>query len=81
MKHVDHQNDAATPTRTKTPSQESEDMEQGGVSLIGGAYRDYKIAVVLKLQLGASQYATMALRELMKAGGLRVYKADFSGGR
>ena len=80
-KHVDHKNDAATPTRTKTPSQESEDMEQGGVSLIGGAYRDYKIAVVLKLQLGASQYATMALRELMKAGGLRVYKADFSGGR
>ena len=81
MKHVDNDADAANPTRTKTPSQESEDMEQGGVSLIGGAYRDYKIAVVLKLQLGASQYATMALRELMKAGGLRVYKADFSGGR
>ena len=81
MKHVDNDADAANPPRIKTPSQESEDMEQGGVSLIGGAYRDYKIAVVLKLQLGASQYATMALRELMKAGGLRVYKADFSGGR
>lgn len=66
-----------------TPSQESsEDMEQeGGVSLIGGAYRDYKIAVVIRLQLGSSQYATVALRELLKAGGLRTYKADFSGGR
>ena len=67
--------------RTKTPSQESEDMELGGVSLIGGAYRDYKIAIILKLQLGTSQYATMALRELMKEGGLRTWKADFSGGR
>ena len=73
--------DTANLTRIKTASQESEDMEQGGVSLYGGAYRDYKIAVVLKLQLGASQYATMALRELMKAGGVRTYKADFSGGR
>lgn len=68
-------------TRVKTPSQESEDMEQGGVSLIGGAYRDYKIAVIIKMQLGSSQYATMALRELLKAGGLKTYKADFSGGR
>ena len=69
------------PARTKTPSQESEDMEEGGVSLIGGDRHDYKLAVVLKLQLGASQYATMALRELLKAGGLKTYKADFSGGR
>ena len=72
---------AETQTRTKTPSQESEDTEQGGVALIGGAYRDYKIAVVLKLQLGSSQYATMALRELLKNGGVKTYKADFSGGR
>lgn len=74
-------NDVGTLTRTKTASQESEDMEQGGVSLLGGAYRDYKIAVILKLQLGSSQYATMALRELMKSGGVKTYKADFSGGR
>ncbi|MCJ1468543.1 hypothetical protein MMC07_007172 [Pseudocyphellaria aurata] len=40
-----------------------------------------KIAVVLKLQLGTSQYATMALRELMKVGGVQTYKPDFGGGR
>lgn len=40
-----------------------------------------KFAVVLKLQLGTSQYATIALRELMKANGLQAYKPDFGGGR
>lgn len=40
-----------------------------------------KIAIVLKMQLGASQYATMALRELMKLGGVKTYKPDFGGGR
>ena len=68
-------------TGMKSPSSRSEDVEQGGVSLNGGAYRDYKIAVILKLQLASSQYATMALRELMKSGGVKTYKADFSGGR
>ncbi|KAJ4988558.1 Multisubstrate pseudouridine synthase 7 [Stagonosporopsis vannaccii] len=42
---------------------------------------DKKIAVVVKLQLGSSQYATMALRELMKAGGVKAYKPEFMGGR
>jgi tRNA pseudouridine13 synthase len=38
-----------------------------------------KIAVIMRLQLGSSQYATMALRELMKSGGMKSYKADFGG--
>lgn len=40
-----------------------------------------RIAVIVKFALGASQYATMALRELMKAGGVKTYKPDFSSGR
>ena len=43
--------------------------------------KEKKLAVILKLQLGSSQYATMALRELMKLGGVKTYKPDFGGGR
>ncbi|KIW88501.1 uncharacterized protein Z519_11070 [Cladophialophora bantiana CBS 173.52] len=39
-----------------------------------------KLAAVLKFQLGSSQYATMALRELSN-GGIQAYKAEFTGGR
>ena len=39
-----------------------------------------KIAVIIALQLGTSQYATMALRELMKSG-IITYKPDFGAGR
>lgn len=39
-----------------------------------------KVALILKFQLGSSQYATMALRELSH-GGITAYKPDFSGGR
>lgn len=62
------------------PEDSPSEHEPRGVSLSGGPHQDYKIAVILKLQLGSSQYATMALRELMKHGGARAYKADFSGG-
>ena len=40
-----------------------------------------KLAVILKLQLGTSQYATMALRELMGSAGVQTYKPDFGSGR
>ncbi|KAK5051576.1 hypothetical protein LTR84_003228 [Exophiala bonariae] len=42
--------------------------------------KPYKIAAVLRFQLGSSQYATMALRDLSR-GGVQAYKADFTGGR
>jgi tRNA pseudouridine13 synthase len=44
-----------------------------------------KIAVIIKFVLGTSQYATMALRELMRVSGgvsgVKAYKPDFSMGR
>ncbi|KAH0136195.1 pseudouridine synthase TruD/Pus7, partial [Aureobasidium melanogenum] len=42
--------------------------------------QEQKLAVVIKMQLGSSQYATMALRELTK-GGAVAFRPDFQGGR
>ena len=64
-----------------SPKSEFSDKETGGVRLSGGLYKDFKIAAILKFQLGTSQYATVALRELMKLGGVKIYKPDFGGGR
>lgn len=45
------------------------------------AAREQKIAVILKLQLGPSQYATMALRELLGGSGVKTYQSTYSGSR
>lgn len=68
----------ATESNDKNGQGEKDvDMEEGQEA----EEKEKKLAVVLTLQLGSSQYATMALRELMKAGGVKAYKPEFLGGR
>ncbi|KAI9675728.1 MAG: hypothetical protein M1817_001095 [Caeruleum heppii] len=55
--------------------------ENGPPSGNGSADKPRKLALIVKVQLGTSQYATMALRELMGPGGAQSYKPDFGGGR
>lgn len=58
-----------------------EKLEGGNGSDVNmGEEGEEKIAVVIKMQLGSSQYATMALRELTK-GGAVTFKPDFQGAR
>jgi len=58
------------------PKEEVKDVEMSEAEA-----GERKIAVIIKLQLGSSQYATVALRELMKAGGVKAFKPEFMGGR
>ena len=78
----EHEQDAPAGHDIKddTNSDSEDDTEPTGGVRLDSKPDGKRIAVVLKLQLGSSQYATMALRELMK-GGVKTYKPDFSGGR
>jgi tRNA pseudouridine13 synthase len=58
---------AGTTEEMQTASNPPPDVEQ-------------KIAVILRLQLGSGQYATMALRELLKAG-VKSYQPEFRNDR
>ena len=64
---------AADPSAAST----TEGMHTASNSLPDG---EQKIAVILRLQLGSGQYATMALRELLKAG-VKSYQPEFRNDR
>ena len=65
-------------TRDQEKGSDDVEMEDGEQEEEQG---DQKLAVIITMQLASSQYATMALRELMKAGGVKAFKPEFMGGR
>ncbi|KAG8528894.1 uncharacterized protein KY384_006583 [Bacidia gigantensis] len=71
----------SSPIKNSVATHSTDTDTSGGVRLDwnGHPQEDQKIAVVLKMQLSSSQYATMALRELMKTGAV-IWKGDFSSG-
>lgn len=74
-----HANTADGAVNVKT--EESNDETDHAAVKVEDETPETKIAVILKMKLGSSQYATMALRELMKKGGVQTYKPDFGSGR
>lgn len=82
----EHQEAAENGEHPSTGNEEGANaLEETESSLTAGKDQEksnppQKLAFIVKLQLGSSQYATMALRELMKLG-VRTYKPDLGGGR
>lgn len=58
-----------------------DDVEEGQLANATTSLAGEKIAVIMRMRLAPSMYATMALRELMKSGGVKTYKPDYGGGR
>ncbi|KAF2033991.1 tRNA pseudouridine synthase D [Setomelanomma holmii] len=73
--------EASQPDRTANGDTKEDVEMEDGEEKEAEVEGQKKLAVVIKLQLASSQYATMALRELMKAGGVKAYKPEFMGGR
>ena len=71
----------AGPQDKSTTTPESPMDATEAVDLIPDPQPKTKLATILHMQLATSQYATMALREMMKAGGCREWKPDYGGGR
>lgn len=69
-----------TDEKKTAEAKQGEDDAPAAAADGDAAVGEEKTAAVLKFQLGTSQYATMALREL-SAGGLEEYKPGFTGGR
>lgn len=76
-KHLDKQEKPEKPADNGAGATEGQENEKGSKDERAGNDR---IAVILKLQLGSSQYATMALRELTK-GGTKSFRPEYGTSR